>query len=295
MLNSEVIAMAKAHLQTARHFPYPPGLTVDTVWQHNQQKILRSLDSFKECANTIQRANGLPFNHRTNVIPDLVEWKMEMLHGAFPGFNLADSPYFEHPDAVPQSLDQWHGYKLSNIFPWHLYPVLACRKYLCAKPRRVLEIGGGGGELARLWHMADPSLQYIDIDLPESLFYAEVFLRWNLSEANIQYITDVRQDIGGADIVLCPAQLATAIPWGHVDIAINQGSMQEMPAETVDYWLRWLEVTDVDTFYSVNYAETPLCRAQTWELLRRIECPPVLTLDSGVDLEQGWRIRRPLA
>ena len=95
-----------------------------------------------------------------------------------------------------------------------------------------------------------------------------------------------------ADFVFCPVQLAQTAKVCHYDIAINQGSMQEMPAATVDYWLCFLESADVDSFYSLNYHVTPLKTPANWELVRRVEDPLVITMDSGVNLEQAWRIKR---
>ena len=291
------MALAKAHLLAARDLPLPEGFVIETGWRNHQDNVNRDLDSFTNCPETIEKGNGSPFNHRANFDPGLIERKVKALHEAFPEFNFLESSYCEHPDASDSSTQDWNGRKVSNILLWHLYPVLACRKYLCQQPRRILEIGGGCGDQARLWKQTIPEIQWVDIDLPESLFFAEIFLRRNFPEAMFTYILEERQLFDGpepytmADFVFCPIQLAKTANLGHYDIAINQGSMQEMPPATIDHWLRFLEQVNVDSFYSLNYDVTPLDRTKGWELIRREE-PLVITMDSGVNLEQGWRIKR---
>ena len=299
MLDAEIMALAKEHLSVARLLPLPEGF-VDGHWDNYRQNVMRDLDGCRTCAETIQKYNGSPFNHRSNFDPGLIERKVKALQEELPEFDFIESGYEDHPDASESSTQDWHGRKISNILFWHLYPILACRKFLCQAPKRILEIGGGSGDQARLWKLMIPEIQWVDIDLPESLFVAEVFLRRNFPNAMFTYITEERQLFDGpepytmADFVFCPVQLAKTAKVAHYDIAINQGSMQEMPPATIDYWLRFLELADVDSFYSLNYHVTPLDRTENWELVRKVEDPLVITMDSGVNLEQAWRIKRGL-
>ena len=292
------MALAKSHLRVARELPLPEEFLIDTRWENHQDNVMRDLDEFQTCKETIQRGNGSPFNHRANFDLGQIERKIKALAEEFPEFDFMSSCYCDHPDAIESSAEEWHGRKVSNILFWHLYPMLACRKYLCDQPKRILEIGGGCGDQARLWKQTLPEIQWVDIDLPESLFFAEIFLRRNFPDATFTYITAERQLFDGpepytmADFVFCPVQLAKTAKVCHYDIAINQGSMQEMPAATVDYWLCFLESADVDTFYSLNYDVTPLERAKGWDLVRQVRDPLVITMDSGVNLEQAWRIKR---
>ena len=292
------MAIAKHHLLEVKDLPLPEGLVLDARWQNHKDNVRRALDDFQTCLETIQKGNGSPFNHRANFDPGLIERKVKALQEEFPDFDFLASGYEDHADAVESSVGDWQGRRVSNILFWHLYPILACRKYLCERPGRILEIGGGCGDQARLWKLSVPEIQWVDVDLPESLFFAEVFLRRNFPGAAFTYITAERQLFDGpepytmADFVFCPVQLAQTAKVCHYDIAINQGSMQEMPCDTVAWWLRFLESADVDSFYSLNYHVTPLKPPANWELIRRVEDPLVITMDSGVNLEQAWRIKR---
>lgn len=293
MLDVEIVALAKRHLKEAQGLPLPDGFLIDTQWKNHQENVNRDLDGYTNCVEIIQKGNGSPFNHRSNFDPGLIDRKVKALKDEFPEFDFMKSDCVEHPDASDSSTQFWNGRRMSNIFFWHLYPVLACLKHVCKTPKRILEIGGGCGDQARLWKFAIPDLYWVGVDLPECLFFAEVFLRRNFPDALVRYVTSgfSAWDVY-ADFILCPVQLCEKVKLGHYDFAMNQGSMQEMPKNTVDFWLRFLESADIDAFYSLNYHVTSLDRTQGWDLVRQVKEPLVITMDSGVNLEQAWKIRR---
>ena len=107
----------------------------------------------------------------------------------------------ENPLSGAESLGEFNGRTVSRVFYYHARNVLAGITY-ANKPKRVLEIGGGYGEIARLWvtNTAAPAESYTIVDIPECLFFAEVALR---SEFGDQVGYFDRQD-PGTRILLVP-------------------------------------------------------------------------------------------
>ena len=139
---------------------------------------------------------------------------------------------------------------VSNIFFWHLRSMLACLSHV-GKPKRIMEIGGGYGALARLWlqNEISPLEEYVILDIPEALFFSEVYLR-TLYPGEVAYFGE--EDCGKARIVLVPIDLRNnwKIP---ADIVISTGSMQEMSPYWVREWMNWLDQSDSTHCYSLNY------------------------------------------
>ncbi|WP_156927068.1 sulfotransferase domain-containing protein [Azospirillum halopraeferens] len=89
--------------------------------------------------------------------------------------------------------------------------ILHCLDHV--RPRRVMEVADGYGDLARLWlgngiHRAG---QCVIVDVPERLFFAEVFARLHAPAGDIVYVDDgtdaesLTRRRGAPRIVLCPA------------------------------------------------------------------------------------------
>ena len=132
-----------------------------------------------------------------------------------------------------------------------------------SKPACVMEIGGGYGAPGRVWltndlHRPDT---YIDADLPESLFYAEIFLRANFPDIQVTYIhapNDLDNTQNTAKqrpphIILCPASRIDLLSDYPVDLLVNTGSMQEMTDDFIIYYNEWLDASKCQLFYSANY------------------------------------------
>jgi putative sugar O-methyltransferase len=124
----------------------------------------------------------------------------------------------------------------------------------------VCEIGGGYGAPARVW-MTSPvgrPKKYIIVDLPESLFFAEVFLRAHFGDRVNNLAETPRGDLG--QFVLCAAPLIDRLSKTPVDLVINTWSMQEMSDQWIDFYMNWLENSAARFFYSFN----AMCRPIDW-------------------------------
>ncbi len=154
---------------------------------------------------------------------------------------------------------------VSNVLFFHLSYLLQCLTWV-PKPGVICEIGGGYGAPARLWlHESRPptrNLCRLSVDFPESLFFAEVFLRSNFDGLTLHYVTDAkpleRDFVGQFRVVLCPIHHLDALNRLPFDLVINTGSMQEMTEEWIDFWMLWLKRQDCRFFYSMNYFGQPL-------------------------------------
>ena len=165
-------------------------------------------------------------------------------------------------------------YKNTRLVSTSLYIhtsfILSCLEYK-KNITRVCELGGGYGDIARLW-MTTPSTPanfHMIVDLPESLFFAEVFLQIVLPKVKLFYLTSEKDaDAAAAEkgpvIVLCPVQLRHLSKRFEIDIVINTLSLGEMTQEWVNFWSVWLNEQKADTFYSSN--------AFGMELDRMFEC-----------------------
>jgi putative sugar O-methyltransferase len=171
--------------------------------------------------------------------------------------HLLGESHLSHPDTVAA----YRGRPMSSVHFLEVYEFLATYGRL-GELERILDIGGGYGALARLWLMNCPRLKrYYLVDLPETLFFAEVYLRGNFPGLDVSYVREgtTLEEIERSDahIVMCPAQLAPALRGFRADLALNCCSMQEMPESAVIYWCEWIEASQAAYYYSLNYFLQP--------------------------------------
>ena len=99
---------------------------------------------------------------------------------------LSDSPY------APEGTTVIRNEKIkSNIIYYYIRILFSCMATIPA-PKIVGEIGGGLGELGRLWaiNAIHQPQNIIFIDIPESLFFCETFIRMNFPELECYYVND---------------------------------------------------------------------------------------------------------
>jgi hypothetical protein len=140
---------------------------------------------------------------------------------------------------------------------------LECISRIDPRPQSVCEIGGGYGGPCRLWltNALHRPQRYAILDLPESLFFSEVFLRHEFGDCGVHYVTSPDPlDPGLIDrvnVVLCPVAFHRTLYNTPFDLVYNTLSMQEMSDEFVAFYGRWLDEQPVKRFYSFNYAAEP--------------------------------------
>lgn len=208
----------------------------------------------------------LPYGHRTSVCEKQIENCLEYLRNEFPHSNFLETS--DEPLSLPNSVKKINGNYFSNMHLWHGWSWLAIQNKT-RNVRRFLEVGGGYGALARLWLKYSKVDRYVIVDVPETLFFAEVYLR-HLFGDDVGYFVDSDP---GTKVLLIPADRHEAYTKPS-DIVINIGSLQEMPQEWVDHYMKWLDVYDTNYFYSLNYGEQPL--SDKWVPVFIQRDPPVI-------------------
>ncbi|MCH9703475.1 MAG: hypothetical protein K0U13_01655, partial [Chlamydiae bacterium] len=138
---------------------------------------------------------------------------------------------------------------------------------------------------------------YCIIDVPQSLFFAELFLRINLPTANIQYLSDEIPKLSTEkqNIILVPIQNAHLVKKMGIDfdLGINSGSLGELSEKWVDFWMNWLDEAPCSQFYSLNYCGTPLTNwaegantmaphlSKRWQYKLSRPASPVIAMQAG--------------
>ena len=258
-----ILDKARAHYAGAAGLPYPAQFELSERWSHWSALTARAIESFssvEEAIHFAQRESG--FEHRHSAADSKSHWPLYQaaLIADFPDRSALIEKLEDSPLSHPQTVSEFEGRRMSNVTFWHAYEFLAtfCR---VENAKRIVEIGGGLGTLARFWlENAQDLSTYILTDFPESLFYAEITLRSHFPGRRIRYIAqgDGLAALADGEIVLCPAQLASNLLGLSADLAINSGSMQEMTEAAMLWWCDWLQAGQIEHFYSLNYGLQPI-------------------------------------
>ncbi len=152
---------------------------------------------------------------------------------------------------------------VSSVLYNHIIHTMRCLTY--TRPNRVVEIGGGYGAPGRIWmtNGIHRPKQYIDVDFPESLFYAECYLHATLPNHQIVYLSnesdfELLNQYTENVIFLCPIANFKKLLEFDIDLITNTGSLQEMSEEYVSFYVKMIENSQCKTFYSSNYFAQPL-------------------------------------
>ena len=244
---------------------FPKGYSVGPHWIRKQAHFSRIILLFDDprylviCA-AYNELSG--FDHR--VIGDsltarsIIEDKMNAIKRDF-GFDvIKDLPIDDTDFSTASGFEVFTGRKLSTMFLTHVYYFLQLRKSIEGPLSRILEIGGGYGALSRVI-MAQNKAQYIIVDLPGSLVYSYTFLSLSFPQAKMFFATGSDPDamaaaLESADFIFIPPQFLSDTFGIACDLVINTMSLQEMPQETVDFYMDYIH-NKISTryFYSVNY------------------------------------------
>jgi putative sugar O-methyltransferase len=237
-------------------------------WGHYIRKMSETISECHNIHEAIRRAQDADctgFDHRSpsSIQAPYMQLFENILVSEYPHFREQIPLFSETTASDPESLSEFNGRPVSNIMYAHAATVLSCLTH-SRSINRVCEIGAGYGDVARLW-FRNPIQQvshYLILDLPESLFFAEAFLRRTLSDVPIVYI------LPGAEIekylelpqavFLCPIALHEVTRRLPFDLIINTGSMGEMTQDWVEFWSQWLSEQDARIFYSHNYFGMPI-------------------------------------
>lgn len=254
------IEEAKRCFKSVYQIPYPDRYSIGSWWKSIQEKNFEVISKFATPEEVILYAqNGAltGFDHRQKDF-SIIDHKLREISRIFPFFHLEDYPYLrESQFSDSNTIKKVKGVPYSNIFltnvNYYLRSTSVFKKINDIKT--ILEIGSGYGGLARVFKLMIPGVAYILIDLPESLFYAQIFLQLNFPESKCCYVTSEKKiNIKDFDFIFVPIQYYESIKGKQVDLVINTGSLQEMPDITVKFWMDFIQtIISTKYFYSFNY------------------------------------------
>ena len=243
-----------------------------TRWRAFTERTRNEIQKLLAPKDVLQFAQTrINFEHRGNIHHEgkfTALYERELLT-SFPHFSKYLNEFSDIPDSAEDTTYVHNGRLVSNVMFYLARIVMSCLTYLPAYPKTVLEVGGGYGAPGRMW-MSNPihnPVTYIILDIPESLFFADVFLRNQFGNQSVYYVSQsdgqVIEAIGSHKFILCPLPYMAALENLEIDLVINTGSLQEMSEEWVDYYANWLDQPNFRYFYSLNYFAQPIDRL--WE------------------------------
>lgn len=263
----ETVKTAKRNLAQSSHDPQSNELPSYGVrWNEYAERTRRDIDGLDDPISVLRFAQeNVGFEHRSTAAHTLRHHSLyeQELRGEFPQFADKLDAFDDPPHSSPGTQINLNGRRVSNIVPYLSRVILSCLTLL-PKPDVILELGGGYGAPARVWltnKIAQPKC-YIIADIPESLFFAEVFLRATFGTDAVHYVEESapldEQILDDFRVILCPIPHLSSLEKLPVDLIINTGSLQEMSEEWIAYYMEWLDRQRAKYFYSLNYAAQPL-------------------------------------
>lgn len=314
---SPVVEVARANF--ARNLvPYSGGLPpLGARWEAYARRTAEDIGSFSTVEEVIHAAqsprHGFESRRPAEYLARAADDIEECLAIDFPQFAQCIGGFADSPMSTPGSLLERSGRLVSWPVYTHARVIMRCLTHV-AQTETVLEIGGGTGGPARLW-LENPirrPRRYINVDLPESLFFSEVYLRHHLGADNVAYLDagseQSLEKAKAARAVLVPVQHLNLIEEWPLDLVLNQLSMQEMSDGWVDFYMRWLDRSRAPRSFAemlFTRRESPVDKAAAIPrfddlMSRALTGQNFLELVNCVrDLESDWRawqlVRRALS
>ena len=138
----------------------------------------------------------------------------------------------------------------------HYYATMIGRLVRGKQHQFALEIGGGFGGLAYFLVRDHPDLTYIDVDLPENMALASIFLLSGSPGKNIALYGEVdleNDDLSQYDAVLLPNFAIQQIKDNSIDLCFNSYSLSEMPMTTVSNYMAHFNRISSKFIYHINH------------------------------------------
>lgn len=292
---------AEGILQEAKGFYHKIKSTYDTTgYSQSYQpggpwKVMRDLVSIIDSdASAVETIKLVHNTYRFSVNPTgpikekMVDWYITYLRHS--GHNIFDLDITIQESPISANSVKRGEHLLTPDFLHTVSIYNQIQKY-CSIPKskfRIVELGGGCGHLARTFKLFTPNSVHVDIDLPESLYFAYIFLKLNFPDAKTCYVTDPSQLKDGVqefDFVFIPTIFAECILQNEFDLFCNTASLGEMPNTIIRYWMDFVQNRlKAKYFYGLN------------RFLNTIFVPPIFDQsridgnESSVLFDANWRI-----
>lgn len=261
--------MNRARDRLARVSAQPPRSDLPSYgirWQAYVDRMQAAIMELQSPAESLRYAQTkIGFEHRLSAGAGLQHHALyeRELRTEFPQFASRIAEFDDPALSAPHTQFVLAGRPVSNIVPYLTRIIMSCLAAV-PKPKTVVELGGGYGAPARLWlrNSIAPVANYIIVDIPQSLFFADVFLSSNFGAEAVYYV-EGQEPLDPAlldrhHVILCPVGSLRAIEALPVDLVVNTGSLQEMSEDWVSYYMAWLDRQNTRFFYSLNYFAQPI-------------------------------------
>jgi len=120
----------------------------------------------------------------------------------------------------------------------------------------IVDIGAGTGLHGLLWFLSGrlAPKTYIIVDIPESLYFSQLYLTAHLGEDQVGMVQDggISPHLG-KKVILVPVHEIESLYGLDIDVVTNFGSLQEMSEYWVDFYRGVLSRLNTRYFYSCNY------------------------------------------
>jgi putative sugar O-methyltransferase len=262
LLMRSTIDRAASNLRAAVSLRHEVNLPQSGSWWAGiAQKIFDNCDQLKTPEHAVEFAEHLHFEWRPQTLKWLRCLRRELRLGLqYPQFAQYLSSFSESPLATKETTLR-RGGRLVSTTMWDLV-----RFHLFVRDKTpivdtVCEIGGGYGAPARICMLLSPlprPRRYIIVDLAESIFLAEIYLRAQSPDGMIAHMAEGAATPTRSQILLCPVEYLHHLDASSIQTVINTWSMQEMSEEWVDFYMDWLEASGAKFFYSYNAIGLPL-------------------------------------
>ncbi len=261
---STIVAKARSRLWAVKDEANLPSYGIR--WQAYVERMRQAVKELESPADVLHFAQeSIGFEHRGNVHHEgkFTALYERELYAEFPQFAKFVDEFSDISGSTKDTNYEHKGRLVSNVLFYLARIVLRCLTHV-PDTSIVLEIGGGYGAPARLWlrNPIRPAQNYIILDIPESLFFADVFLRSEFGDAAVHYVQskdplDVKV-LARNKVILCPLSRHAALEELPVDLVVNTGSMQEMSEDWVSFYSEFLDRQSSRWFYSLNYFAQPI-------------------------------------
>jgi putative sugar O-methyltransferase len=233
----------------------------DDRWGDFQALMHKKIQEFRNSLEAIAWAQEFQFDDRqdANITQIILAQKARtIIRNDFPNsFNLVAD--LEDTRYTPRKKLFYTNKMLTSSGHYvHVYHVAYLTNIL-KKFDNICEVGGGYGNLARLF-LSNAKVNvgsYWLVDIPETLFQAEIFLRLTIPNVKIIYIissdfVEKTEASTGPTIYLCPIAFSNITSKYKFDLLINTGSLPELPENWQVFWAAWLDKQNATYFYSSN-------------------------------------------
>jgi len=250
----------------------PPNPYGD-VWSDPALKLAEIYQSSKSPGAALSAALSLGYFSQytcyTNkkLVASITDWIIKLICQQFGDFIKLFPSDFEEKASVPSAtLVTWNGRSVSPDLLRNVWYALQIRSMvgdrLGTSKTRVLEIGSGSGSFARVYKALHPEAQIWLTDVPESLRFAEIYLRESFPNSQMLFAKDageLKGDLAEFDFVFIPFHLKEMLIGRPFDISLNIWSFGEMPNHFIQDWFDLLQSgCHVRYFFTMNAFLAPV-------------------------------------